>query len=154
MHLPQIVEGVHPFGKYRLYGPITSSVDAADLSSSAVQIEITRHMLGICFRLGSTFLLTRIAAGMLPRRRVILSLPCSSPDQRPIRIVRRGCASIFSNLRIASMTTATPAALSVAPDPNAHESRCSAKHYDFSPDLRIVARYFSDNVRVRRPVAE
>ena len=48
-----------------------------------------------------------------------------SPDQSAIRIVRRGSRPSDFRIRIASIITIDPAALSVAPVPLCHESRCA-----------------------------
>ena len=51
--------------------------------------------------------------------------PCSSPPQRPMRTVRRSGRPDCLRIRIASIMTAEPAALSVAPVPECHESKCA-----------------------------
>ena len=52
------------------------------------------------------------------------SSPCSSAVHRPSRTVRAIFKSSVFKIRIASMATAAPAALSVAPVPPVHESKC------------------------------
>ena len=51
--------------------------------------------------------------------------PCSSPPHSPIRTVRRSLRPDCFRIRIASIITADPAALSVAPVDPCQESKCA-----------------------------
>ena len=61
-----------------------------------------------------------------------------------MRIVRRGFTPMDLKILIASRTTDAPSALSAAPVPECHESRCAADHDNFV--FQVGAGNFRDDV--------
>jgi hypothetical protein len=81
------------------------------------------------------------------------SRPCSSPPQSAMRMVRRGRASSARRMRIASIATATPSALSAAPTPRVPGVEVRADQHDLVPQRRVGARELREHVVAmsRRP---
>ncbi len=116
----QVVERFHPGLENRRDRLVPLEVHAANRAGSVVHVEIAGK-LRVRRLEGHSCAIGKRLGDVRPRSQQ----PCSSPPQSPIRTVRRIFSPDCLRMRTASIITADPAALSVAPVPECHESKCA-----------------------------